>query len=72
MIQILLKLTGVNFIIVLRAAFTLVDPESAKKTVESSSFFALSGSASVKAARRIVGEIDPLSRQVFAQLIFFL
>ena len=43
---------SVNFINVLQAAFTLADPKSAKKTVKSSSFFALSGSVSVKAARR--------------------
>jgi len=55
------KLTpaGVNFINVLRAAFTLADPKSAKKTVKSSSFLALSGSASVKAARRALVKLTP-------------
>jgi len=41
---------GVNFINILRAAFTHVDPESAKK---------LLGSTHVKAARKHVGEIEP-------------
>ena len=49
----------VNFINVLRAAFTLADPESAKKTVKSSSFFPLSGSAGVKAARRTLVKLTP-------------
>ena len=48
-----LILDRVNFINVLRAAFSLTDPESTKKTVKSSSFFALSGSPSVKAAHRM-------------------
>jgi len=43
---------GVNFINVLQAAFTSADPKSAKKTVKLSVFFALSGSARVKAGRR--------------------
>ena len=38
---------GVNFINILQAAFTPADPKSAKKTVKSSSFFALLGSVSV-------------------------
>jgi hypothetical protein len=42
----------VNFINVLQAAFTLQDPESAKKTVKLSVFFALLGSARAKATRR--------------------
>ena len=50
---------GVNFINVLRAAFTHADPESAKKTVKSSSFFALLGSARVKAARRMLMKLNP-------------
>jgi len=51
--------SGVNFINVLQAAFTLADPESAKKTVKSSSFFALSGSAGVKAARIMLMKLTP-------------
>ena len=35
------------------------DPKSAKKTVKLSSFFALLGSARIKAASKHVGEIDP-------------
>ncbi len=41
---------GVNFIIVLRAAFTCTDPGSTKNTVKSSVLFALFVSAHVKAA----------------------
>ena len=55
----LLLLPSVNFINVLRAAFTHADPESAKKTVKSSSFFALLGSARVKAARRMLMKLNP-------------
>jgi len=43
----------VNFINVLQADFTLTDPIRAKKTDNLTVFFALLGSASVKAARRI-------------------
>ncbi len=51
---------GVNFINVLRAAFTRADPESAKKTVKLSVFFALSGSVkSVKAAHRTLVKLTP-------------
>ena len=50
---------GVNFTNVLRAAFTRADPKSAKKTVKLSSFFALLGSASVKAARRTLVKLNP-------------
>jgi len=42
---------GVNFINVLRQLFSPKDPESAKKTVKMSVFFALLGSAPAKAAR---------------------
>jgi hypothetical protein len=45
-------LPGVNFTNVLQAAFTLADPESAKKLLDLTVFFALLVSASVKAARR--------------------
>jgi len=44
---------GVNFINVLHVAFMLTDHKSAKKTVKTLvSFFAFSGSALVKAARK--------------------
>jgi len=45
---------GVNFINVLRAAFMLKDPKSAKKTVKFSDFFALLEYVRVKAARRML------------------
>ncbi len=54
----LMKLTlCVNFINVLQAAFKLAGPKSAKKTVKSRSFFALLGSAGVKAAHKHIDEI---------------
>ncbi len=43
---------SVNLTIILWAAFTRADPESAKKTLKLWVFFALSGSARVKAACR--------------------
>ena len=43
---------GVNFTNVLRAAFTSADPKSAIKLLNLTVFFALLGSARVKAARR--------------------
>ena len=39
------------------------DPKIAKKTVNSSSFFGLLGSAGVKAARKHVDVIDPRTAQ---------
>ena len=51
--------SGVNFTNVLRAAFALVDPKSAKKAVKLSSFFALLGSSRVKAARRTLVKLTP-------------
>ena len=50
---------GVNFTKVLKAAFTPADPESAKKTVKLSSFFALLGSSSVKAASKMLVKLTP-------------
>jgi len=41
---------GLNFINILRTAFTIADPKSVKKTVKLLIFFSLSGSTSVKAA----------------------
>ena len=52
---------GVNFTNILRAAFTLADPKSAKRQVMLRSFFALLGSASIKAAHKHDDEIDPRS-----------
>ena len=57
--SLLLGQSGVNFINVLRAAFALEDPKSAKKTVKLSSFIALLGSGRVKAARRTLVRLTP-------------
>jgi len=51
--------SGVNFINVLRTAFTCVEPKSVKKTVKLSVFFLLLGATGVKAIRKYVGEIEP-------------
>ncbi len=51
--------SGVNFINILRAAFTRADPESAKKTVKLLVCFTLLGSALVKAARRTLMKLTP-------------
>ena len=51
--------SSVNFINILRVAFTRANPKSAKKTVKSSSFFALLGSACVKAACRTLMKCSP-------------
>ena len=53
------KASGYNFTNVLQSAFTLADPKSAKKTVKSSSCFTLLGSASVKAAHRMLVKLTP-------------
>jgi len=50
---------GVNFIHILRALYMRQDPESAKKTVKLSIFFALSGSACTKGARRTLMKLAP-------------
>ena len=49
---------GVNFTNVLQAAFTLADPESAKKLLDLTVFLALMGSAHVKAARRTLMKLN--------------
>ena len=51
--------SGVNFTNILRAAFTCADPESTIKLLNLTVFFALLGSAQVKAACKHVDEIDP-------------
>ena len=51
--------SGVNFTNVLRAAFMPADTKSAKKAVKLSSFFALLGSAIVKAAHRTLVKLTP-------------
>jgi len=54
---------GVNFTSFLRAAFTLRDPESAKKIQLSHQYlFLLSGSASIKAGHRTLMKLSPWSR----------
>ncbi len=45
---------GVNFINILQAAFMKIDPKSAKNSVKLSVFFALLGSASINAARKML------------------
>ena len=54
------EISGVNFTNILRAQKLLIDPKSAKKTVKLSRFFALLGSASVKAARRTLVKLNPI------------
>jgi len=49
----------VNFINILRTAFTHKDPKSAKKTVKLSVFFTLLGSASAKATHRTLIKLTP-------------
>jgi len=50
---------SVNFINVIRAAFARSDPESAKKTVKLSVFFALLGSDCTKAAPGMLIKLTP-------------
>jgi len=59
--KMLVKLTpGVNFINVLRTAFTLVDPKRVKKIQLSHMYLlTLAGSASVKAVRRTLMKLSP-------------
>ncbi len=45
---------GLNFINILPTAFTLAYPKSVKKIVKLSTFFTLSGSTSIKAARKML------------------
>ena len=45
---------GVNFTSIQRAAFMSADPKSAKKLLDLTVFFALLGSAHIKAARRML------------------
>ena len=52
---------GVNFINLFTCSFYTPRPQKCKKLLELPVFFALLGSASVKAACKHVGEIDPWS-----------
>ena len=54
----------VNFINILRAAYMLAHPNSAKKDSQVNQCFLLLGSASVKAVRKHVDEIDPKLRSL--------
>ncbi len=57
-----LTLTRVNFINVLRAAFTSADPESAKKDSQVVSLFWHFRNCSCKSSTKNVDEIDPRGR----------
>ena len=61
--------SGVNFTNVLWAAFTCADPKSAKKLLNLTVFFALLGSARVKAAHRTLVKLTPGHSRPF--LIWF-
>ena len=52
-------LFGVNFTKILRAAFTLADPKSAKKVLNLTVLFALLVSAGVKAAYKTLMKLTP-------------
>jgi len=54
---------GLNFINVLRTAFSLVDPESVKNTVKSSVSFYTFGICACKSCTKNVDEIEPRSRK---------
>ena len=53
------RIPGVNFTNVLRAALTRADPKSAIKLLNLTVVFALLGSTSVKAARRMLVKLNP-------------
>ncbi len=53
------KTLRLNFINILRTAFTLADHKNVKKTVKWSIFFTLLGSASVKAVCRTLMKLSP-------------
>ena len=55
----LVIISGVNFTNVLRAAFMRADPKSAIKLLNLTVFFALLGSARIKAARRTLVKLTP-------------
>jgi hypothetical protein len=57
-----LEISGANFINVLQAAFIHPDTESTKKTVKSSVFFSLLGSARIKAAPRTLMKLTQEGR----------
>jgi len=53
------EVSEVNFVNVLRAAFTCTDPKSPKKTDDLTVFFALLVSSCVKGARRMLMKLTP-------------
>ena len=62
---------GVNFINILHAAFTLADPESAKKLLDLTVFFALLVSAPVKSTRRTLMKSTQGRAHLFRETLFF-
>jgi len=54
-----MKLTGVNFINILQAAFKHKDIESPKSTVKLSVFFALLGSVPARPAHKMLMKLTP-------------
>jgi len=62
---------GLNFINVLRTAFTCAAPRSIKKKVKFSIFFTLLGSTSLKAVRKMLMKLRPgeLSLCMFSQTL---
>jgi len=64
------KIPGLNFINVLRTAFTQADPESVKFQLSRQHLFTLLGSASIKAAGRTLMKLTPglLDKQVQTSL----
>jgi len=53
------KQFGVDFINILRAAFTFKDPKSVKNTIKPSVFFVLLGSAGIKASHKMLVKLTP-------------
>jgi len=64
--------TGVDFTKILRAAFPLVDPKSAKNTVKPSVFFMLLGFVHVKAARKMLVKLTPAVNFINIKRVHFL
>jgi len=58
----------VNFINILCSAFTSADPKSSKGYWQHNWIFMLLGSAGVRAAHKLVGEIDPCTLKLIGFL----
>jgi len=56
------RTSGLNFINVLRTAFTRAEPKSIKKDSQAVSLLTLLGSVRTKAARKHAGEIEPRTK----------